>query len=120
MKSLNSEGAPFWCHKPLSNFIFSSYLLVYPEIVICLAYTSKKSEFWRPHLRETLLWYSQILSNFIFSYLSILKISSVQGEWFSFEFWRPCLRGIPSFWYYQILSNFIFVSFLPILKISSV
>ena len=57
----------------LSNFIFPSYLLVYPEIVMCLAYTSKKCEFWRPHLRGTPLWYSQILSNFIFSYLPILK-----------------------------------------------
>ena len=93
---------------------------MYPEIVMCLAYTSKKCEFWRPHLRRTPLWYSQILSNFIFSYLPILKILSVQHERFSFEFWCPCLRGIPSFWYSQTLSNFIFSLFLPILKISSV
>ena len=31
----------------LSNFIFLSYLLVYPEIVMCLAYTSKKCDFWQ-------------------------------------------------------------------------
>ena len=36
----------------LSNFIFPSYLLVYPEIVMCLAYTSNTCEFLRPHLRE--------------------------------------------------------------------
>ena len=92
----------------LSNFIFPSYLLVYPEIVMCLANTSKKCEFWRPHLRGTPI---VVLPNFIFSYLPILKISSVQGEWFSFEFWRPCLRGISSFSYPQILSNFIFFCF---------
>ena len=66
------------------------------------------------------MWYSKILSNFNFSYLAILKILSVQGEWFSFEFWCPCLRWISSFWYPQILSNFIVSSYLPVLKISSV
>ena len=95
-------------------------MLVCPEIVMCLAYTCKKCEFCHPHLRGTPIVYSQILSNFIFSYLPILKISSVPGEWFSFEFWRPCLREIPSFWYPQILSNFIFSLFWPILKISLV
>ena len=108
-----------------------------------------------------LLWYSQILSNFIFSYLPILKIfispgwvvqfwilaslfegdpfilvppnvvkfylifilsfpkiSSVQRKWLNFEFWRPCLKRIPSFWYPQTLSNFIFSWYLHILKIS--
>ena len=35
----------------LSNMIFPSYLLVYPEIVMYLAYTIKKFEFWHPRLR---------------------------------------------------------------------
>ena len=39
----------------LPNFIYPSYLLMYPEIVMCIAYTSKNCEFWRPHLRETLI-----------------------------------------------------------------
>ena len=84
---------------------------MYPESVMCLAYTSKKCEFWRPHLRGTPIVVLPNLSNFIFSYLPILKISSVQGEWFSFEFWRLCLRRIPSFWYSQISSNFSFLRF---------
>ena len=113
---------------------FPSYLLEYPQIVICLAYTSKKCEIWRPHLRETpimalpnLTPKSQIFerdphygTQISSSYLPILKISSVQGEWFSFKFWRASLRGIPLFWYPQILSKSIISSFLPILKISSV
>ena len=38
----------------LSSLIFPSYLLGYPEILMCLAYTVKKFEFWRPCLRGTL------------------------------------------------------------------
>ena len=117
LKSLNSKGPRFGVTNFLSNFIFPLYSTAYPEIVMCLAYTGNKCEFWHPHSRGTPLWYSQILSNFSFSYLPILKILSVQGEWFSFEFCRPCLRGIPSFWYTQILLKFIFSLFLPILKI---
>ena len=45
----------------LTNFIFLSYLLVYPEIVMCLACTSKKCEFWHPHLRGTTI---VVLPNF--------------------------------------------------------
>ena len=65
------------------------------------------------------MWYSTKFVKFcIFFIFPILKISSVQRKWFKFEFWRPCLRGIPSFWYSQIFSNFILFSYLPILKIS--
>ena len=35
----------------LSNFIFPSYLLAYPENLMCLAETIKKFGFWRPRLR---------------------------------------------------------------------
>ena len=61
LKSLNSEGPRFGATNFVSNFIFTSYLLVYPEIVLCLAYTSVTCELWRPHLRGPPLWYSQIL-----------------------------------------------------------
>ena len=62
----------------LSNLIFPSYLLAYPEIVICLAYTIKKFEFWRPRLRGHSILISQMFPNYIFLlYLPILKISSV-------------------------------------------
>ena len=56
----------------LSNFIFSSYLLVYPEIVMCLAYTSKKCELWGPHLRGTPI---VVLPNFVKFYLFIFAYS---------------------------------------------
>ena len=56
----------------LSNFIFSSYLLVYPEVVMCLAYTSKKCEFWGPHLRGTPI---VVLPNFVKFYLFIFAYS---------------------------------------------
>ena len=169
MSSLN--GWKIWILKDphfgatnfLSNFIFLSYLLVYPKIVICLAYTSKKYKFWHPYLRGTpivvlpnfvkfylFIFTDSILKNFIspawvvqfwflaslfegntfilvlpnfvkfIFILSILKISSVQRKWLNLEFWRPCLKRIPSFWYPQILSNFIFSWYLPILKISCV
>ena len=52
-----------------SNFIFLSYLLVYPEIVICLAYTSKKCEFWHRHLRGTPI---VVLPNFVKFYLVLI------------------------------------------------
>ena len=52
--------------------------------------------------------FCQILSFYICLFWKIL---SIQGEWFSFEFWRPCLRGIPSFWYPQTLSTFILSAF---------
>ena len=48
------------------------------------------------------LWCSQILSTFIFSYLPILKFSSVQCKWLNFEFWFPCWKRIPSFWSSQV------------------
>ena len=51
-------GATFF----LSNFIFRSYLLLYPEIVMCLAYTSKKFEFWRLYLGLILI---VVLPNFV-------------------------------------------------------
>ena len=142
----------------LSNFIFLSYFLVYPEIVMRLAYTSKKCEFWHSHLRGTRIvvtpnfifscltvlknfispgWAVQfwilaslfegiplflVPQNFVKFYLififSILKTWSVQRKWLNFEFWRPCLKRIPSFWYPQILLNFIFSWYLHILKIS--
>ena len=46
----------------LPNFIFPLYLLVHPKIVMCLAYTSKKSEFWHSHLRGIPV---VLLSNFV-------------------------------------------------------
>ena len=55
----------------LSNFIFLSYLLVYHEIVICLAYTSKECEFWHPHLRGPIV----VLPNFVKFYLFIFAYS---------------------------------------------
>ena len=45
LKSLNSEDPGFGATNFLSNFIFPLYLLVCPEIVKPLAYTSKKCEF---------------------------------------------------------------------------
>ena len=95
----------------LSNFIFLSYLLVYPEIVMCLAYTSKKCEFLHPHLRGTP---SVVLSNFVKFNLFIFAIlkNFISPGWVV-KFWILAffLRGIPSFWYSQILSNFILSSF---------
>ena len=52
--------------------------------------------------------FCQILS---FHVCLFWKFSSVQGEWFSFEFWRLRFRGILLFWYPQIFSNFILSSF---------
>ena len=72
LNSLNSEGPRFGATNFLSNFIFPSYLLVYPEIVICLAYTSKKCEFWCPHMRGTLI---VVLSSFSKFYLFIFAYS---------------------------------------------
>ena len=118
---VNSEGLRFGATNFLSNFIFLSYLLVCPEIVICLAYTTKKCEFWHPCLRGTPI---VVLPNlvkfylFIFAYSEKFDQSRVNGS--VFEFWSSCLRGIPSFWYPQVLSNFIFSSYLLILKISCV
>ena len=56
----------------LSNFIFSSYLLAYFEIVMCLAYTIKQFKFWHPRFGDLPLWYPQKFVNFylffIFTY----------------------------------------------------
>ena len=71
-KSLNSKGPPFGATSFLSNFIFTSYLLVYPEIVMCLAYTSNMGEFWRPHLRGTPI---VVLPNFVKFYFFIFAYS---------------------------------------------
>ena len=81
---------------------------------MCLACTSKKSEFWRPRLRGIpSFWHPQILSNFIFSlFLLILKISSVQHKWLTFEFWRS--------WFILVPPNFVLSSYLHILNISCV
>ena len=68
LKSLNSEGPRFGA----TNFIFPSYLLVYLDIVMCLAYTSKKCEFWHPHLRGTPI---VVLPNFVKVYLFIFAYS---------------------------------------------
>ena len=94
---------------------------MYPETVICLAYARKKCEFWHPYLRGTLnpsLWYSQILSNFIFSYLPILKnfISPV------FQFWilESLFEGDPFILVPPNFVKFYLIFILSILKISSV
>ena len=55
-----------------SNCIFPSYLLVYPEIVMCLAYTSKNCEFWHPHLRGKPF---VVLQNFVKFYVFIYVCS---------------------------------------------
>ena len=75
----------------LSNLIFPSYLLAYPEIAMCLAYTSKKFKFWRLCLRGTPHRDTPNLVKFYV--LPILKISSLQCKWLKFEFWYPCLSG---------------------------
>ena len=72
LKSLNSEGPRFGATNSLSNFIFLSSLLVYPEIVMCLAYTSNKCEFWGPHLRVTPI---VVLPNFVKLYFFIFTYS---------------------------------------------
>ena len=69
---MNSEGPRFGATNFLSNFIFPSYLLVYPKIVMCLAYTSTKCEFWHPHLRGTPI---VVLQNFVKFYLFIFSYS---------------------------------------------
>ena len=78
MSSLNGwkvwflKDPHFGARNFLSNFIFPSYLLVYPEIAMCLAYTSKKCEFWHPYLRGIPI---VVLSNFVNFYLFIFVYS---------------------------------------------
>ena len=57
----------------LLNFIFPLYLLAYPEIVMCQAYTNKKFEIWHPRLRgSSHCGTPKNLSNsIVFSYLFI-------------------------------------------------
>ena len=123
LRSLNSEGLRFGATNFCQILFFLHICLC---MCLCLAYTSKKCKFWRHSFIHSSSFEGDpvvVLPNFVkfyLYYLPILKISSVLCEWFSFEFWRSCLRGIPSFWYPQILSNFIFSSHLPILKISSI
>ena len=119
MSSLNGwkvwilKDPHFGATKFLSNFIFFSYLLVYPEIVMCLAYTSNKCEFWHPHLRGTPI---VVLPNFVKFYLFIFACSEkfhqsrVSGSVLNFGVlvWGGSLHfGTPKF--LQILSYLHFV-----------
>ena len=64
-------------HFDTSNFVKFNLLSVFavPKNFMCLAWVVKKSEFWQPHLGGPLIWYPQILLNFIFSLcLLTLKI----------------------------------------------
>ena len=101
----------------LSNFIFLSYLLVYPEIVICLAYTSKKREFWHPHLRGTPI---VVLPNFIFSYLPILKTFVSPGWVVQLWILASLFEGDPFILVPPNFVKFYLIFILSLLKISSV
>ena len=57
----------------LLNLIFTSCLLAYPEIVMCLAYAIKKFEFWPPRLRGTPI---EVSRNFVKFYLSFIFAGS--------------------------------------------
>ena len=119
----SSNGSKVWILKDphfgatnfLSNFIFLFYLLVHPEIVICQAYTSKKCEFWHPHLRGTPI---VVLPNFVKFYLFTFACSEkfhqsrVSGSVLNFGVlvWGGSLH----------FAKFRLIFILSILKISSV
>ena len=86
---------------------------MYPEIVTCLAYTSKKCEFWHPDLRGTPI---VVLPNFvkfyffIFAYFEKFYQSRVSGSVLNFGVlvWGEFFHfGTPKFC--QILSYVYFV-----------
>ena len=78
------------------------------------------SDFWHPHLRGTRLWHSQILSNFIFIYLPVLKNFFSPGWVVRFWILAALFEGDPFILVPPNLVKFHLIFILSILKISSI
>ena len=105
------EGDPFTLVPLKFVKFYFFFTFAYPENFMCLVWVLKSLLFGGPvsgeHLHFVIPKFCHILSlTYIIIYSENFIGLSIVVE--KLNFWRPCLREIPSFWNYQILSNLIF------------